>query len=157
MDILEIIMNGDQDAALNTLIQQTKAEKKEKDLQQLFLLKSNLKKTKRENRLGLITREQHDVIVARTNQYMIDYVNGDKLEIDQIEIEPKFTSVIKQLLTFIIGLIFLFSLGMFYLRRDILEQIIQYQDFDVESYLLVLPSILFAGSIYLFFKIRNHA
>ena len=157
MDILEIIMSGDQNEALNALIKQVKAEKKEEDLKQLFLLKSNLKKTKRENRLGLITREQHDVIVAKTNQYMIDYVQGDGLEIDHVELQPKFSGVIKNMLLFTAGIVFLFSVGLFYLRRDILEQLIKYQDFDVDVYLLFLPAILFFSSIYLFFKIKNHA
>ena len=82
MDTLEIIMNGETERALDQLISETKAKNEQDDLEKLQLLKANLKKTKRDNRLGLITHEEYNIVFAKTNQYLIDFVQDEKLEID---------------------------------------------------------------------------
>ncbi len=156
MDTLEIIMNGETERALNQLIDETKAKNANDDLKKLQLLKANLKKTKRDNRLGLITQEEYGVVFAKTNQYLIDFVREEKLEIDTAAIKPKFKSIVRQIFMFVSILGVIIGLLFFYLRRDILEQIITEQHFD-ESYLLLFPTLLLAGSIYLFIKTRKHA
>lgn len=157
MDALELIMAGKTDEAMAALLHQANSENKNDAHRNLLLLKSNLKKAKRENRLGLITLEDYNVVFAKTNQYLIDYVREDKLDIDTNEIQPKFKKAARIVLTVGSIMMMLFSLLILYLRRDILEQIISYQHFDVDIYRLIFPTLLFFGGIYIFIKTRNHA
>jgi len=156
MDTLEIIMKGETERAIDDLITQAKADDKGEDLKKLILLKANLKKTKRDIRLGLITQEEYGVVFAKTNQYLIEYVRDDKLDVDEVAIRPRFKSIIKKLL--LVGSVLGILLGLFYfyLRRDILERIFVEQQLD-ETYLLLFPVLLLIGSVYIFIKTRKHA
>jgi len=149
-------MNGETERALDQLISETKAKNEQDDLEKLQLLKANLKKTKRDNRLGLITHEEYNIVFAKTNQYLIDFVQDEKLEIDTASIKPKFKSIVRKVLMAVSVIGFLFGGLFFYLRRDILGQIVAEQHFN-ESHLLLFPTLLLVGSIYLFIKNRKHA
>jgi len=157
MDAIDLISKGETSKAVEALLLQAKSANNSKSTKSLVLLKSNLKRSKREYSLGLITHEEYNVVTAKTNQYLLDFINGEPLEVQSKEVQGKLKNVIKYPLLILSGLTFFYSLLLFYLRQDVLSELIKYQNFDVDISVLITPIVLLVGSVFLFLKTKNHA
>jgi len=156
MDPVQLIANAETEKAINLLL---KDQPSKDAASKLTILKANLKKVKRQHMLGLVSKEQESIVFAKTNQYLMGYINGadDVLEIDENEIKAEWKGIAKQLLMGGCVVLLLFSFLLLYLRRDILTEMLLHQNFQVDFQLLFFPIILMVISLYLFKKIKSYA
>lgn len=157
MTAIDLISKGETLKAIDVLLKEATATKDKAINKSLVLLKSNLKRSKREHLMGLITREEYQVVIAKTNQYLLEYDKEGKLEVAPKAVQGKLKSFIKYPLLVLSGCAFFYAAILFYLRSDIIRELLLYQNFDIDSYKLIMPLLLLVGSLYLFLKTKNHA
>lgn len=156
MKAIELIENAETEKAIDLLIKEARSKEDKDVTKQLTILKANLKKTKQRHLLGLVTDETERIVTGKTNEYLLGYINGDTLNVDKKDIAPRLKGIAKTVgFIFSIGL-FLIAMMLLYLRRDIINQLLVHQNFQVDFYLLFAPIIFLVFSIYLFFKLRSY-
>ena len=156
-DALELLTSGKTEQAIEVLLKETQSNGTKSELKQLLLLKSNFRKTKRQMMLGLISNESQELVITKTNQFLIDFVKGDNPELDSAGLKPQLKGFIKILLSGVSLIMLFYAVLLFYLRRDIIDQWLFQNNSHAETYLLIFPTFLFLLSIYCLIKIRKYA